>query len=154
MGVGKPVNGAVNCGAAVVVGAADSVTAAGVTGALVVAGAALADGATVACVTVGAVDVVGTVSATVVDGTVIDEHAASNIRTASHIAQQRRRRLMTAEMGALRHVPTAPKLHSASGSRTCSKGLLLDICSRATGAIRPNIHHTGRLSREGGTLRS
>ena len=40
----------------------------------------------------------------------------------------------------------------ANGSRTRSKGLLLDMCSRATAAIRPNIHHTGRLSREGGTL--
>ncbi len=124
-----------------------------VTGALVVAGAVLVGDAMLVGGTVDTVDVDGTGSTSIVSGgTVIDEHAASNISAASHVVQLRARRVVPMETRVLRPVPTASGQHSAHGSRTRSKGLLLGMCSRATAAIRPSIHHTGRLSREGGTL--
>ncbi|WP_419916028.1 hypothetical protein [Candidatus Poriferisodalis sp.] len=154
VGVGKPVKGAVNCGAAAVVAVAGSVTATDVTGAAVVGGAVPTGGAAVVGgVTFGADVAVGAGSTSVVSGgTVMDEQADSNISTASHVAQISGRRVLLAAILVRRHLLTAPWRPSANGSRTCSKGLLLDIRSRATAAIRPNIHHTGRLSREGGTL--
>ena len=132
---------------------AGSASVTDVTGALVVAGAVLAGVAMLVCGTVDTVDVDGTGSTSIVSGgTVIDEHAASNINAANHVVQLRARRVVPVKTRVLRPVPTANGQHSAHGSRTRSKGLLLDMCSRATAAIRPNIHHTGRLSRQGGTL--
>ena len=154
VGVGKPVKGAVNCGAAVVVAVAGSLTATEVTGVAVVGGVVPTVGAAV----VGGVTVVAGVAAgagstsVVSGGTVMDEHAASSISATSRVAQLSSRRVLPAEAPVRRHAPIAPWRPSSNGSRMCSKGLLLDMCSRATTAIRPNIHHTGRLSREGGTL--
>ncbi|WP_420435671.1 hypothetical protein [Candidatus Poriferisodalis sp.] len=108
-----------------------------VTGALVVAGAVLAGVAMLVCGTVDTVDVDGTGSTSIVSGgTVIDEHAASNISAASHVVQLRARRVAPVETRVLRPVPTVGGQHSAHGSRTRSKGLLLDMGSRAI-AITP-----------------
>ena len=152
MGVGKPVKGAVNCGAAAVVDVAGSATAADVTGVAVVGGAVpLGGAAVVGGVTFGADVAVGTGATSVVSGTLMGEHAASS-SAVSHVAQISGRRVLLAAIQVRRRLLTAPWRPSANGSRTCSKGLLLDMRSRATAAIRPNVHHTGRLSREGGTL--
>ncbi|WP_420609778.1 hypothetical protein [Candidatus Poriferisodalis sp.] len=89
VGVGKPVNGAVNCGAATVVDVAGSVTGTEVTGAAVVEGAVPTGGAAVVGGVTAVVGVaVGADSTSVVSGgTVMDEHAASSISAASQVAQ-------------------------------------------------------------------
>ena len=110
-----------------------------------------------------AVDAVaGVGSGSAVSSTLTCEHAASITKAPSPGAHLRRQFLLLSgaqrlsligtALVALPCAPTASRRSVANGSRTCSKDLLLDICSRATAAIRPNIHHTGRLSREGGTL--
>ena len=145
--------------------AAGSVVTAVVAGAWVVTAAASGGAATVlvGATSTSVVDAaVGAGSGSIVSGTLICEHAASISMAPSqgaHVGSRLllpraapRVSLISAALAVLPCAPTAPWRSAANGSRTCSKDLLLNICSRATAAIRPNIHHTGRLSREGGTL--
>ena len=115
------------CWGAVVVVVVGSVAAADVVGVLLVAGAVLAGTVTVVCGAACAVDVVATVSPTVVSGTWMDEQAAA---INSGKSQKGRTPRMWRVVAALLQRPT-------SESRTRSKDLLLELCSYLTAADRP-----------------